>query len=226
MIKLKNIDYKIDNKYILNNINLDINDGDFVCISGPNGSGKSSLAKVIMGIYKESTGSIFLDSNDITLLNVDERANAGITFTFQSPIVFNGIKVSDILNLSSGRVLSTEESNEILNEVGLETNKYISRLLDKDLSGGEIKRIELASAIARKSRLIIFDEPEAGIDLWSFKDLLKIFKKLKKDKKLSVIVISHQKQIIELGSRVLIMNNGKINEINKNEVSKLFESEE
>lgn len=190
MLELKNINFSADGKQILKDINLTIGAGKFIAITGPNGSGKSTLAKIIMGIEKPDSGTITFDGKDITNATIDERANAGISFGFQQPVVFKGITVSDILNLASKKTLSRDDACEHLSMVGLCANDYLDREVNSSLSGGELKRIEIASVIARGTKLTIFDEPEAGIDLWSFKNLIKVFNDMRTRIDGSIVVIS------------------------------------
>ncbi len=180
MLELKDICFTRDNKKILNHINLKIDTDKFVVITGPNGSGKSTLAKIIMGIEKPDKGQILFDNKDITNLSVDERAKAGIGFAFQQPIRFKGITVYDIIRLSAGKDMTKMEACDILSKVGLCAKEYVDREINASLSGGELKRIEIASVVARNSKLTIFDEPEAGIDLWSFSNLIQIFEAMRK----------------------------------------------
>lgn len=209
MLQLKNTSYSVDDKKIINDISYKFEEGNIYILTGPNGGGKTSLGKIITGLYPTETGSIMYKNNDITNLSISERANLGISYGFQSPIYFKGLSVRDILQLSSKNKDDVELSH-ILSQVGLCGRNYLNREVDDRLSGGEIKRIEIASVLAKKdTKLFIFDEPEAGIDLWSFKELISIFKKLKADKK-TLIIISHQEKILELSDYILIISNGKI----------------
>lgn len=209
MLSLKNINYSIDDKNIIKDVNYKFLKGQIYLLTGPNGGGKTSLGKIITGLYPTDTGKIEFNNKDITKLSISDRAQLGISYSFQSPIYFKGLSVRDILTLSSKE--SDEESlNNLLAKVGLCGKEYLDRELDDRLSGGEIKRIEIASVLAKKkTKLYIFDEPEAGIDLWSFKELISIFKKLKKEKK-TVIIISHQEKILELSDYILVIKNGTI----------------
>lgn len=209
MLELKNNSYSIDNKKIIDDISYTFEKGNIYILTGPNGGGKTSLGKIITGLYPTNTGSINYRGKDISNLSISERANLGISYGFQSPIYFKGLTVKDLLTLSSKEVDETVLSHTLA-KVGLCGKNYLSREIDDRLSGGEIKRIEIASVLAKKNtELFIFDEPEAGIDLWSFKELISIFKKLKTEKK-TLIIISHQEKILELSDYILIINNGKI----------------
>ena len=172
MLELKNICFSADGKQILNNVNLTIDDRKFIVITGPNGSGKSTLAKIIAGIVTPDSGQIIFDGQDITNMNITERAQAGISFAFQQPVRFKGVTVKDLITLASGKELSTADACQYLAEVGMCAKDYIDREVNSSLSGGELKRIEIATVMARKTKLTLFDEPEAGIDLWSFKNLI------------------------------------------------------
>ena len=198
MLELKDICFTRDNKKILDNINLTIDTDKFVVITGPNGSGKSTLAKIIMGIEKPDSGKVILEGQDITNLPINERANLGIGFAFQQPVKFKGITVFDLLKLSSGKEINKKEACDILSKVGLCAKEYVDREVNSSLSGGELKRIEIASVAVRGSKFTIFDEPEAGIDLWSFQSLTKIFEDMRKIVKGTTLIISHQERIIDI----------------------------
>ena len=212
MLKLENICFHKENKNILNNINYEINNSKLIAITGPNGSGKSTLAKIIMGIEKPTSGKIIFNGEDITDLSIDERAKLGISFAFQQPVRFKGITVLDLIKLSAGKdkKINFGEACEILSSVGLCAKDYISREINSSLSGGELKRIEIASVIARNSKLTIFDEPEAGIDLWSFNNLINIFEKLNEKTNGTAIIISHQERILKIADSIILLENGKI----------------
>lgn len=212
MLELRNICFCRDNKQILNNVNLKIDTGKFYAITGPNGSGKSTLAKIIMGIEKPDTGSIILNGEDITELGIDQRAKRGIGFAFQTPVIFKGITVYDILKIAKGNIITNKEAIHILNTVGLNATEYLSREINSSLSGGELKRIEIASLIATGAKLNIFDEPEAGIDLWSFNSLTEVFKNMQSEN-ITNIVISHQERILEIADEIILMGQGYIKEI-------------
>lgn len=213
MLELKNLCYSVESggevKHIINNVNLKI-DEKFVALTGPNGGGKSTLAKLIMGIIKPTSGQIIFDGQDITDLSVTERANLGIGFAFQQPVRFKGITVSDIINMASGRTLKVSEVCAYLSEVGLCAREYVNREINASLSGGELKRIEIASVMARGVKLSLFDEPEAGIDLWSFSSLIKVFEKLRDILGGSLIIISHQERILNIADRIIVIANGQI----------------
>ena len=212
MLELKNISFLVDNdsKEIIKNINLTINDGKFIVITGPNGGGKSTLAKIIMGIEKPTSGQIIFDGKDITDMSVTDRAKEGISFAFQQPVRFKGIDVRDILTIAAGGKLTDEEAKKLLEEVGLTPDEYIDRSVDASLSGGEPKRIEIATLLARKTKLSIFDEPEAGIDLWSFKNLIEVFEKIHSEIHGSIIIISHQERILNIADELVVIANGEI----------------
>ena len=206
MLKLENISYEIDEKEILKDINLTI-DNRFVAITGPNGSGKSTLLKIIMGLIEPTSGRIYFDGEDITELPVSERANKGISFAFQQPVRFKGLKVRDLLELAGGQEKdSFSHACEVLSEVGLCARDYIDRELDDILSGGEMKRIEIAMAAARGTKLTLFDEPEAGIDLWSFQSLIQVFEKLHEETSGTIMIISHQERILNIADKIIYLN--------------------
>ena len=206
MLELKNICFERDNKKILDNINLKIDTDKFVVITGPNGSGKSTLAKIIMGIEKPDSGKIYLEGKDITEMPINERAKLGIAFAFQQPIRFKGITVFDLLKLSSEKEINKAEACDILSKVGLCAKEYVDREINASLSGGELKRIEIATVAVRNSKFTIFDEPEAGIDLWSFQSLIKIFEDMRKIVKGTTLIISHQERILNIADEVILMN--------------------
>ena len=211
MLELKDISYSVkggSRDKILDHISLRIKKGSFTVITGPNGSGKSTLADIVMGIKTPTAGKILLEKKDITDQTINERAE-NIAYSFQQPVKFKGITVYDLLNISSGELIAPEEAESHLKNVGLNPEDYLTREINDKLSGGELKRIEIASVLARSAKLIIFDEPEAGIDLWSFDNLIKIFKKLKKEQK-TIIIISHQEKILKLADEIIILENGKI----------------
>lgn len=210
MLELKNISFKRDNKTILNDINLTLDDNKFYCITGPNGSGKSTLAKIIMGLIEPDSGSITYNGRDITKLSVDERAKLGISFAFQTPVTFKGLTVYDILKIATGSEVGKKDACNILSKVGLCAKEYIDRELNSSLSGGELKRIEIATVIARSPSVSIFDEPEAGIDLWSFKYLTEVFKELRSKAAGTTIVISHQERILAIADAIILLEAGKI----------------
>lgn len=220
MLELKNICYSVtDNgktKDILKNINLTIDDR-FVVITGPNGSGKSTLAKIIAGIIAPTSGQIVLDGEDITSMSITDRAKAGISFAFQQPVRFKGITVKDLINLAAGRKITFAEACSYLSEVGLCARDYINREVNASLSGGELKRIEIAMILARGTKLSIFDEPEAGIDLWSFNSLTRVFEAMHESIKGNILIISHQERILDIADRIVLLKNGEIAQIGSKE---------
>ncbi|MBO5004098.1 MAG: ATP-binding cassette domain-containing protein [Clostridia bacterium] len=215
MLELKNITFSRDNKKILDNINLNLENNKFIAITGPNGSGKSTLAKIIMGIENPDSGKIIFNGKDITNLEISQRANLGIGFAFQQPIRFKGLTVKDLIELSAGTTLKFSDTCNYLSDVGLCAKEYINRPVDSKLSGGELKRIEIAMLTAKNSNLTIFDEPEAGIDLWSFNHLIGIFEKMKNIKDNTILVISHQERILNIADEIILLKNGKIVESNQ-----------
>ena len=216
MLELKNISYYAEDgevkKEILKNVSLEINER-FVAITGPNGGGKSTLAKIIAGIYKPSEGRIFLDGEDITELGITERAKKGVSFAFQQPVRFKGITVLDLITLATGRKIGISEACEYLSEVGLCAREYINREVNSSLSGGELKRIEIATILARATKLSVFDEPEAGIDLWSFNNLINVFENMHEKIKGSILIISHQERILNIADKIVVIANGKIDTV-------------
>lgn len=214
MLELKEISFEVNDdsrgKQILRDISLTVEDKSFVVITGPNGGGKSTLAKLIMGIEKPASGQILFNDRDITNMDITERARLGIGFAFQQPVRFKGLTVKDLLVLSAGKELDTEEACVYLSEVGLCARDYIDRELNASLSGGELKRIEIAMIIARGTELSIFDEPEAGIDLWSFQNLIRIFEKMRDANNGAVIIISHQERILQIANKLVVIADGKI----------------
>lgn len=225
MLELKDICYKIDNKDILKDINIVIKSHEFVLITGPNGSGKSTLVKIIMGLIKPTSGKVLLDGVDITDKRVYERARLGITFTFQTPVIFKGLTVRDLLCISRDYYYDDYIGRELLRKVGLCAQEYLNREVNNSLSGGELKRIELASALGKQGKYMLFDEPEAGIDLWSFEDLTNIFKDIKRSKKSGLIVISHQERLFSVADKIVILENGLIKEMgSKNKINKYLKN--
>lgn len=210
MLELNNICFTIDNKKILNNVNLKIDNNKMIVITGPNGSGKSTLAKIIMGIQKPDSGSIVFDGNDITKLDITERAKRGIGFAFQQPVRFKGLTVKDLIEISAGNSIKVCDACDVLADVGLCAQEYLNREVNNGLSGGELKRIEIAMLAAKKSKLTIFDEPEAGIDLWSFNNLISVFEKMHDDIKGSIVIISHQERILNIADEIVLVTNGRI----------------
>lgn len=220
MLELKHISFEAADdsaeggktREILHDISLTI-DSRFVAITGPNGGGKSTLAKIIAGIYTPTSGQILLDGEDITRLSITERARAGISYAFQQPVRFKGLRVRDILDLASGRKNNIEESCRYLSEVGLCARDYIDRELNASLSGGELKRIEIATILARGTKLSIFDEPEAGIDLWSFQNLIRVFEKMYESTRGNILIISHQERILNIADTIVVLRAGKLDAI-------------
>ena len=209
MLELKNISYSVDGKDIIKNVSLTV-DERFVAITGPNGGGKSTLVKLIAGILRPTQGRIFLDGEDITDLSITERARNGISYAFQQPVRFKGITVKDLISLASGKTITVAQACEYLAEVGLCAKEYINREVNASLSGGELKRIEIAMINARGTKLSVFDEPEAGIDLWSFNNLIKVFEKMHERTKGSIIIISHQERILNIADKIVVIANGEI----------------
>ena len=213
MLELKNICFTRDNKKILDNINLELEDNKFYVITGPNGSGKSTLAKIIMGINNQDEGQVVFNGKDISNLPINERANLGMGFAFQQPVKFKGITVYDLIKLSAKKNISKKEACDILSKVGLCAKEYVDREINSSLSGGELKRIEIATVAVKNSKLTIFDEPEAGIDLWSFNNLIKIFEDMRKLTKGTTIIISHQERILNIADKIILLNEGKIDKV-------------
>ena len=210
MLELKTLTFTVEDedgsrRDILSDVSLTIEDGRFIVVTGPNGSGKSTLAKLIMGIEKPTSGRIFFDGEDITEMSVTDRARLGISFAFQQPVRFKGITVLDLLRIASGRELSVSEACGYLSAVGLCAKDYIRRETNASLSGGEIKRIEIATVLARSTRLAVFDEPEAGIDLWSFQNLTHEFTKLRENMNGSIMIISHQERILDIADEIILL---------------------
>lgn len=219
MLELKNISYHVDDgngKDILNQINLKI-DKRFTAITGPNGGGKSTLAKMIAGIIQPTEGQIFFDGQDITDMTVTERARLGISFAFQQPVRFKGITVLDLIRLAAGERLSVDGACKYLSEVGLCARDYINREVNASLSGGELKRIEIATVIARGTKLSVFDEPEAGIDLWSFQNLIKVFENMHDQTQGNIVIISHQERILNIADEIVVIANGEITNVGTKE---------
>ena len=210
MLELKHVSFEVEGKHILNDITMTIADNQFTVITGPNGGGKSTLAKIIMGIEKPTSGQILFDGEDITELSVDERAKRKIGYAFQQPPRFKGMSVRHLLSLAHGKDLDEDVCCSYLSDVGLCSKDYLDRDVDASLSGGEVKRIEIATILARDLKLSIFDEPEAGIDLWSFAKLVETFQKLQRESRQSIILISHQERIMQLADEIIIIENGRM----------------
>lgn len=220
MLELKNIVYKApeDGKEIISDVSLTIDDR-FVAITGPNGGGKSTLAKIIAGIIQPTSGQILLDGEDITNLSITERANKGVSFAFQQPVRFKGITVKDLITLAAGKPIKIGDVCTYLSEVGLCARDYVNREVNASLSGGELKRIEIAMIMARGTKLSIFDEPEAGIDLWSFGNLISVFEKMHTKINGNILIISHQERILNIADKIVVIANGKLKNVGtKNEV--------
>ena len=213
MLELKNISFSAEadggRRQILDDVSLTL-DESFVAITGPNGSGKSTLARIIAGMVKPDSGRILFNGTDITDLNITERARAGIAFAFQQPVRFKGLTVRDLISTAAGREMSVSETCDSLSEVGLCARDYVDREVDATLSGGELKRIEIAMTIARRAQLTLFDEPEAGIDLWSFANLIKVFERMREKLGGKLLVISHQERILEIADRIIVIADGKV----------------
>ena len=224
MIKLENICFTRDNKKILDNVNLTLDDNKFYVITGPNGSGKSTLAKILMGIIKPDSGRILVDNIDITNKSVTERSKFGIGFAFQTPVCFKGITVYDLLKIAMYKELTKNEACKILSEVGLCAKEYVDREVNHSLSGGELKRIEIATILAKEPKISIFDEPEAGIDLWSFNNLINIFNKLQEKNNSTTIIISHQERLINIADQIILMEKGKANIMNNKNIKNIMHS--
>ena len=214
MLELQHIAYTVPaenggKEVILRDVNLKISER-FVAITGPNGSGKSTLAKIIAGIVKPTAGRVLFDGQDITDLSITERARMGISFAFQQPVRFKGITVKDLISLAAGTNISVAKACEYLSEVGLCAKEYINREVNASLSGGELKRIEIAMINARGTKLSVFDEPEAGIDLWSFNNLIRVFQKMHERTNGSILIISHQERILDIADKVVVIADGRV----------------
>lgn len=220
MLELRNVGYlvkdELGEKQILKNVNLTL-DERFVAFTGPNGGGKSTLAKVIAGIIKPTEGKIYFDGEDITELSVTERAKKGISYAFQQPVRFKGLTVRDLINIAAGKPLKVGDACAYLSEVGMCARDYIDREVNASLSGGELKRIEIATILARGTKLSVFDEPEAGIDLWSFGNLIKVFENMYKKTQGNILIISHQERILNIADRIVVIADGKVQNEGKKE---------
>ena len=222
MLKIENLSFHVDDngkeKEILRDITLEIPDGKLFVITGPNGGGKSTLAKLIAGIEKPSSGKIYFNGEDVTDKTITERAKMGIGFAFQQPVRFKGIRVRDLIRLAAGRDLSIAQACGYLSRVGLCAKDYIDREVNASLSGGELKRIEIASVLARKSLLTVFDEPEAGIDLWSFNNLIEVFRAQREEiSNRSIMIISHQERILNIADEIIVLENGSLKQQGRKE---------
>ena len=215
MLELVNVSFNVDaegqDKEIIRNVSLKIPDNKLIVITGPNGGGKSTLARLIAGIEKPTEGKIFFDGEDITDMSVTDRAKKGIGFAFQQPVRFKGIQVLDLIRLATGKRLSAASACEYLSAVGLCAKDYIDREVNASLSGGELKRIEIATVLAKASRLSVFDEPEAGIDLWSFNNLIEVFEDMRRNiRESSILIISHQERILNIADEIVVLKDGKL----------------
>ena len=215
MLELKNISFQVDaegkDKEIIRDVSLTIPDRKLIVVTGPNGGGKSTLAKLIAGIEKPTGGRIFLDGQDITELSITERAGLGIAYAFQQPVRFKGIRVLDLIRIAAGKTLSVSDACQYLSSVGLCARDYVDREVNASLSGGELKRIEIATVLARKGTLSVFDEPEAGIDLWSFRNLIDVFRRMREDiQDSSILIISHQERILGIADEIIVLRDGQV----------------
>lgn len=214
MLELKNVSFEVSDekaqKEIIRGINLKIDDNKFVVITGPNGGGKSTLAKLIVGIEKPTSGQILFNGEDITEKSITERAKMGISFAFQQPVRFKGIQVLDLIRMAAGRRMSAADACQYLSEVGLCARDYINREVNGSLSGGELKRIEIATVLARGTKMSVFDEPEAGIDLWSFQNLIQVFERMREKTDGSILIISHQERILNIADEIVVIADGSI----------------
>ena len=214
MLTLENISFDVKDdkgeKEIIKNLSLTIDEGKFVVITGPNGGGKSTTAKLIMGIENPTEGRIYFEGQDITNMSITERANLGISFAFQQPVRFKGLQVLDLIRLAAKKRLTVAEACQYLSEVGLCAKDYINREVNASLSGGELKRIEIATVLARASKLSVFDEPEAGIDLWSFQNLIRVFERMREKSNGSILIISHQERILNIADEIVVIADGRI----------------
>lgn len=208
MMRLEHIGYKVDDKVILDDINVEFDDR-FIAVTGPNGSGKSTLAKIMMGLIRPTSGKIYFNDEDITELSVNERAKKGISYAFQQPVRFKGLRVRDLLEIAN-ESQNKNDIYEILHEVGLSPEEYLGRELNDTLSGGEMKRIEIAMTVLRRAQLSVFDEPEAGIDLWSFQSLIRLFEKMQQEISGGIVIISHQERILAIADKIIYLKTGKV----------------
>ena len=221
MLKAENLVLNVEDngskKCLLDHISFQVDDGEMLVITGPNGGGKSTLAKVLIGIEKAESGKIFLNGEDITDFDINHRANAGIGYAFQQPPRFKGMTVQRLLALAAGRELEDQECCRLLSDVGLCAEEYLGRQIDGTLSGGEMKRIEIATVLAKEHTLCIFDEPEAGIDLWSFQNLIQVFEKMYQKIQGNILIISHQERILEIADQLIVIADGTVKEIGSRE---------
>ncbi len=229
MLEIKNISFAADDgKDIVKNISFTVPEGQIVAITGPNGGGKSTVAKLISGIYEASEGQILLDGEDITSLDITSRAKMGIGYAFQRPVAFKGFTVRDMLSIAAGKELSSDEIKELLGTVGLCMYDYVDREINANLSGGEQKRIEIATVLARNTKYNVFDEPEAGIDIWSFQKLISVFEVLRRKNKAGQVIISHQRGILDIADKIVVISGGKVTKEGKPEeiLPTLFSSDD
>ena len=214
MLEIKDATYQVEDEgkivNIIDHLNLTVPDGKFIVITGPNGGGKSTLAKLIMGVNPITSGQILLDGEDISKKSITERAKMGLSFAFQAPVHFKGIKVVDLLRLAAGEKISVATACEYLSKVGLCAKDYVNREVNASLSGGELKRIEIATVLARKTKYSIFDEPEAGIDLWSFQNLIRVFENIRESMHGTILMISHQERILSIADEIVVIEDGKV----------------
>lgn len=228
MLEVRNLSWQVtenqDTLPIVTDVSFRVNDGEMLVITGPNGGGKSTIARLLMGIIRATEGTILLDGEDITAMSIDERANAGIGFAFQQPPAFKGMTIRRMLSLAAGKPLPEPEACRLLGSVGLCAREYLDREVDTTLSGGERKRVEIATVMAKSHKVSIFDEPEAGIDLWSFSMLVKQFERIHREKKESLVLISHQERIIRMADRIMVVRDGHLEECGSREeiLPKLF----
>ena len=214
MLTIENLSFGVQDekgqKEIIRDLNLTIGDHKFVVITGPNGGGKSTLAKLIAGIEKPTAGTITFDGQDITDKSITDRANLGISYAFQQPVRFKGVQVLDLIRLAAKKKLAAADACQYLSEVGLCAKDYINREVNGSLSGGELKRIEIATVLARATKLSVFDEPEAGIDLWSFQNLIAVFERMRENTNGSILIISHQERILNIADEIVVIADGRI----------------
>ena len=215
MLELKNISFQVDDagkgKEIIRNVNMTVPDRKLIVVTGPNGGGKSTLAKLIAGIEKPTGGRIFFGGEDITDRSITERARMGIGYAFQQPVRFKGIRVLDLIRIAAGKTLSVSDACQYLSAVGMCARDYVEREVNASLSGGELKRIEIATVLARKAAMSVFDEPEAGIDLWSFRNLTEVFRQMRSDiRDSSILIISHQERILEIADEIIVLKDGQV----------------